>query len=86
MNGHEYRFDVEVQVHPGRRERVVAGGSLQLVTLRLHDGPGVVDEHGEPSRRPGAFTDLRPGEARELAAQLLGWARHAESLRRETDR
>jgi hypothetical protein len=85
VNGHEYRPDVAAEVLPGRRECLVGGGCTQLVTLRLFNGPGVVDEHGEPSTRSGAFTDLRPRDARELAAELLACARRAESMRRETD-
>lgn len=86
MNGHEYRPDVAAEVLPGRREGLLGGGSMQLVTLRLFNAPGGVDEHGQPSSRPGAFTDLRPRQARELAADLLACARLAESMRRETDR
>lgn len=87
MKGHEYRSDIEAAVHPGRREGLVGGGCMQLVTLRLHDGPGVVDAiTGESPNRSGAFTDLRPREARELAARLLACARLAERLPRETDR
>jgi hypothetical protein len=52
MTGHEYRSDVEAAVHPGRHEGLVGGGCMQLVTLRLHDGPGVVDAiTGEPANR-----------------------------------
>ena len=85
MNGHEYRFDVTAEVLPGRRERLVGPGSMQLVTLRLFNGPGVVDEHGQPSTAAGAFTDLRPSQARLLADQLLDCAQRAEALRQETD-
>jgi hypothetical protein len=85
VNGHEYRFDVAAELLPGRREGLVGPGSMQLVTLRLFNGPGVVDEHGQPSRAPDAFTDLRPSQARLLADQLLDCARRAEALRRETD-
>jgi hypothetical protein len=87
MNGHEYRSDVAAELLPGRREGLIGGGFMQLVTLRLHDGPGAIDAiTGEPTNRPGAFTDLRPREARELAAQLTACARLAERLRRDTDR
>jgi hypothetical protein len=85
VNGHEYRPDVAAEVLPGRREGLIGRGSMQLVTLRLHDGPGVVDEHGQPPSTPGAFTDLRPSEARLLAGRLLHCAQRAEALRRETD-
>jgi len=85
VNGHEYRFDVAAELLPGRREGRVGPGSIQLVTLRLFNGPGVVDEHGQPARAPDAFTDLRPSQARLLADQLLDCARRAEALRRETN-
>lgn len=85
MIGHEYRPDVVAEVRPGRREGLAGPGSMQLVTLRLFNGPGVVDEHGQPSSAPGAFTDLRPSEARRLAEALLDCAQRAEALRRETD-
>ena len=85
MTGHQYRFDARAEVLPGRRESLLGGGSMQLVTLRLHDGPDVVDEHGQPSSRPRVFTDLRPGEARLLADQLLDCAQRAEALPPETD-
>lgn len=39
MSG-EYRFDVEPVVHLGRREGVIGRGFMQLVTLRLFNGPG----------------------------------------------
>ena len=86
MNGHEYRFDAAAEVLPGRREGLLGGGSMQLVTLRLFNGPGVVDEHGRPASMPGAFTDLRPSQARLLADQLRDCAQHADALRRESDR
>ncbi len=86
MNGHQYRFDVEAALHPDRRESVV-GGSVQLVTLRLYDGAGVADAiTGEPPNTPDVFSDLRPRDARQLAAELLACARIAESLREESDR
>jgi hypothetical protein len=87
MNDHDYRSDVAAEVLPGRRERLIGGGTMRLVTLRLHDGPGVLDAiTGEPMQRPGTFTDLRPSEARLLADRLRDCAQHAEALRRETDR
>jgi hypothetical protein len=87
MNGHEYRSDVEAAVHPGRREGLIGGDSMQLVTLRLFDGSCGVDAiTGEPTNTPGAFTDLSPRDARALAAELLACARLAEHLRREADR
>jgi hypothetical protein len=86
MNGPEYRSDVAAEVLSGRHERLIGGGRMQLVTLRLHDGPGVDDEHDQPSSRPGVFCDLRASEARRLAVRLLDCAQHAEALRRETDR
>ena len=84
LSGYEYRFDVEAEVLSGRREHLTGGGWMPLLTLRLFNGSGVVDDHGRTSAEPGAFTDLRPSEARVLAAQLLDCARCAERLRRRT--
>jgi hypothetical protein len=75
-----FRFDIEAFPHPDAREGRVGGGWLQLVRVRLFDGPDVIDDHGRPTGRPDAFTDLRPGDARHLALELLAAARHAERL------
>jgi len=73
-----YRFEIEASAGPARRGRV-GGGAVLLVRVRLFDGPGVVDTlTGEPAAGPGAFTDLDPRDARELAFRLLACAEHAE--------
>lgn len=86
MNGHQYRFEAQAALDPDRREGLLGGGSMQLVTLRLYHGPGVVDAlTGEPTTAPDVITDLRPSEARRLAEQLLECAGHADLRRSETD-
>ena len=78
-----FRFEVEASAGPAR-EGLVGGGAHLLVRVRLFDGPGVVDQiTGEPACQPDAFTDLRPGDARELAFCLLACAEHAERQSRE---
>jgi hypothetical protein len=87
MNEHQYRFDIEVLIRPGCRQRVVGGGAVQLVTIHLFDGPGVVDcLTGEPIASEGAFTNLTPPDARLLATKLLACAAEADRMRVEASR
>jgi len=80
----EYRFEIDATAGPGR-ERVI-GGSLLLVRVRLHNGPEVADAvTGEPVVREDVYTDLRPGEARELAFMLLSCAEQAEQITTDAD-
>jgi hypothetical protein len=74
------RWDVEAFPHPQARESLIGGGELQLVRVRLFDGPAVLDDRGLPTTKPDAFTDLRPAEARHLALELLAAAAHAELI------
>jgi hypothetical protein len=74
MTGDEHHFDAAAAVLHGRREGLVGGGTVPLITLHLHAGAG-----------PDAVCDLRPGEARALAQVLLVCARHADQ-QRETRR
>ena len=87
MNEQQYRFDIEVLIRPGCRQRVVGGGAVQLVTIHLFDGPGVVDSlTGEPSTSAGAFTNLTPPDARLLATKLLACAAEADRMRLQAGR
>jgi hypothetical protein len=71
----EYRLQVEARVIPGRRQRHTGE---QTVTLRLHDGTQLDPLRGETNTPVCA--DLRPAQARELAARLVGLACWAERL------
>jgi hypothetical protein len=74
----EHRFEIEARVEHGMAERLLGGGALQLVTVCLFDGPGVVTEAGEPVDSAPVVSHLRPEEARELAFELLTLAEFAE--------
>jgi hypothetical protein len=67
----EYRFEIEARLESGVTEHLVDGSALQLVTVCLLDGPGVVDLEGEPAVSLPVLTHLRPSRARELAFCLL---------------
>jgi len=87
MNEHEYRFEIEVLIRPGCRQRLIGGGALQLVTVSLFDGPGVVDcLTGEPAASEAAFTNLTPADARLLADKLLARAAEADRMRLQARR
>jgi hypothetical protein len=75
-----HRFDVDAAAGPAR-QGVLGGRTMLLVRLRLFDGPGVVDGlTGLPAGEPDVFTDLRPDEARALAARLVWCAEQAEQV------
>jgi hypothetical protein len=71
----EYRLHVEARLIPGRR---TSQTGEQTVTLRLHDADQPDPLRGEPNTPVCA--DLRPAQARELAARLVGLACWAERL------
>jgi hypothetical protein len=73
-----HRFEIETRLEDGMTEHRVDGSGLQLVTVCLLDGPGVVDDQGEPVSSPPVVTHLRPSRARELAFCLLELAELAE--------
>lgn len=75
-----YRCEAEALAGPAR-EGLLYGAAQLLVRLRLFDGAGTVDDHGNPACSPDAFTDLRPEQARRLA---LGLLQAAEDAERET--
>jgi hypothetical protein len=72
-----YRCETEAFAGPAR-EGLLYGAAQLLVRLRLFDGPGTVDDYGNPACSPDAFTDLRPEQARRLALALLQAAEDAE--------
>jgi hypothetical protein len=72
-----FRWDVEAFAGPAR-EGLVDGGARLLVRVRLFDGPGC-DEPG-----CDVVSDLRVGEARDLAFELLAAAEHAEHAERQS--
>jgi hypothetical protein len=71
----EYRLHVEARLIPGRRTRQTGE---QTVTVRLHDADQPDPLRGEPNTPVCA--DLRPAQARDLAARLVGLACWAERL------
>jgi len=75
----DFRFEIEASVPSRAYERLIGGGDLRLVRVRLFNGPGVVDERGR-RRRPVVFTDLRPDEASQFAFELLAAAARARDL------
>jgi hypothetical protein len=78
----EHRFEIRARLEHGMAERLLGGGALQLVTVCLFDGPGVVTDFGEPVNSAPVVSHLRPEQARELAFELLALAeRHAEAGR-----
>lgn len=77
----QHRFDVEARLEDGMAEAMLGGRALQLVTVCLFDGPGAVTEAGERIESAPVVSHLRPGQARELAFELLALAEFAERQR-----
>lgn len=73
----EHRFEVRARVD-GMTEGLVVGGARRLVSVCLFDGSDVVGADGEPLVSAPVVCHLRPGEARELAFELLALAELAE--------
>ncbi len=76
----DHRFEADVLIDPGQTEGLIGGGLGQLVSLELHDGPGIVDDLGRPASEPPVRCSVRPDEARELAFELLVAAERAERI------
>jgi hypothetical protein len=74
----EHRLEIRARLEHGMAERRLDRGALQLVTVCLFDGPGVVTDLGEPVNSAPVVSHLRPEEARELAFELLALAELAE--------
>lgn len=76
----EHRWEARAWLEDGMTEARDGGGSLQLVTVCLSDdGAGELsDELGRPVKRAPVVSHLCPGEARELAFQLLELAELAD--------
>ena len=73
-----FRWEIEAFAGP-ERERLLHGARQLLVRVRMFNGPGVVNARdGQHHPVPDVFTDLRSGEARHLALQLLQAAEDAE--------
>lgn len=77
----ELRHEAEVLLEEGQTEALIGGGELQLVTVRLFDGPGVLDERGEPVSSAGVAVHLPPrgGAHARLRAASGCLAREAKS-------
>jgi hypothetical protein len=73
-----HRFEVEACLEDGKAEAMLGGRALQLVTVRLFDGAGVVTDLGEPLDSAPVVSHLRPEQARELAFELLALAELAD--------
>jgi len=76
----EHRWEVEARLEDGMTERLIGGAALQLVTVCLHDGPGVVTDLGDVVDSAPVVSHLRPEQARELGFELLALAELAERL------
>jgi hypothetical protein len=75
-----HRFEIDTTAGPARGSVLGRRGTL-LVRVRLFDGPGVVDDvTGKPTGGEDVYTDLRPTDARGLAARLLNCAEQAERV------
>jgi hypothetical protein len=75
----EHRFEIDAAAGPAREG--VLGGSVLLVRVRMFDGGEVSNAFtGLPAGGQDVCCDLRPGEARELAFQLLVCAEQAEQI------
>ena len=87
MTGIEYRTDADTSLEPDTRERMLGGGSIQLITVQLSDTGYHVDQDGRQlPPRPAVRCELRAEQARQLAAGLLDLAGQADRLTRERDR
>jgi hypothetical protein len=72
----EYRHEIRALIDPEQTEARIDGSPLQHVSVIMIDDP---PEHpNDPAWRPPAAVTLRPGEARELAFELLILAEHAD--------
>jgi hypothetical protein len=71
-----FRWNIEALAGPAREGMAPHGTSRLLVRVRLFDEP----EQSWPRTQPDAWTDLRTGDARHLAFELLAAAEHAEQL------
>jgi hypothetical protein len=74
----EYRWEAQPRVERAARQWTASGLPLQLVTIGLLPEGEVVDERAQPVERAPVIWDLRPGEARALAFELLVLAEQAE--------
>jgi hypothetical protein len=73
-----FRWEIEAFAGPARE--AVIGGARLLVRVRMFNSSYESDLSSDPPTEPDAWTDLRPGAARDLAFELLAAAEHAEIL------
>jgi hypothetical protein len=73
-----YRGGVDTSAGPSRGSVLGHRGQL-LVRVRLFDS-GAVDHLDRPADGEDVFTDLRPEDARRLAARLIEHAALAEEI------
>lgn len=78
----EYRFEIEARLEGGVIEHLVDGSGLQLVTVCLLDGPGVVDLEGEPAVSPSVLHSSAPEPGARAGVLLVGAGRAADGGRR----
>jgi hypothetical protein len=78
-----FRWQIEAFAGPARE--AIIGGARLLVRVRLFNTPYESDLSASPPTKPDAWTDLRPGAARDLAFELLAAAEHAEILTARAD-
>jgi hypothetical protein len=71
----EYRHEIRALIDPEQTEGMLDGSLLQHVSVILTDDP---PQDACDHWRPPAAVTLRPGEARELALELLVLAEVAE--------
>lgn len=74
----DYRHAIRALIDPEHREGLIDGALAQLVSVIMTDDPP--DDPSDPAWRRAAAVTLRPGEARELAFELLVLAEHAERI------
>ena len=80
-----HRCEIDASAGPATGSVVGRRGQL-LVRVRLFDGLGVVDgATGLPAGEQDVYTDLRPYQARELAAGLIACAEEADRITEQAD-
>lgn len=73
-----FRGEIDTSAGPSRGSVLGSRGQL-LVRVRLFDA-GAVTDLGRPADGEDVFTDLRPDDARRLAARLLEHAALADQI------
>jgi hypothetical protein len=73
-----HRFEIDSAPGPSSHGSLDGTRKIMCVRVRLFDGPGVVDDAGQPAGEEDVYTDLLPVDARRLAIRLLEHAAQAE--------